>query len=344
MNTAKKLLRLTAIYRSFSKRRDFCRHLPLRLWVEASSCCNLQCTMCPNAALPPSGKRHMPFPLFQQIIDEAKGVVHDVNLHHRGEPLLNPDIPQMIDYAKKNGLNTRLHTNATLLNRERASDILNAGPDLISISFDGFTKEAYETVRKGAAFEETVTNILNLLHEKKKKGAAAYIIVERIDFTDLTRTADTPAILALEKRFKDSGIDEIITKQQFDWAIPSQPTRAEPPSGVCTFPWYTMVICSDGTVTPCPQDYMAELKMGSVTKKSLAGIWNDSPYRNLRKQLTHNIDDLPLCRNCDRLQRHRAGGVPYQYLTPFLLDVFAGYGTIRKRIGSFERNHIKENA
>ena len=66
--------------------------MPIRLWVEASLSCNLQCAMCPNKDIPASEKGIMSFSLFKKIIDEAKDFVSDIFIHHRGESLLNPNL------------------------------------------------------------------------------------------------------------------------------------------------------------------------------------------------------------------------------------------------------------
>ena len=129
-----------------------------------------------------------------------------------------------------------------------------------------------------------------------------------------------------------------MTKALFAWSVDTGASRGSLPEQVCTFPWYAMVILADGAVTPCPQDYTGWMRLGHAGQKPLATIWNDRPYQELRRALAENIGSLPLCVNCDRLNRNQAGGVPFQYMIPFLLDMFAGYGHLRRRVGSFERN------
>src|SRR3972149_1387897 len=69
----------------------------------------------PQSAGRPFAKGYMEFDLFRKIVDEAKGFVYDVNLHHRGESTIHPRLPDMVRYAKDAGLYTRLHSNGTLL-------------------------------------------------------------------------------------------------------------------------------------------------------------------------------------------------------------------------------------
>jgi radical SAM protein with 4Fe4S-binding SPASM domain len=247
----------------------------------------------------------------------------------------------MIRYAKTSGLKVRLHTNATLLDAKRAEEIVRARPDWISISFDGFQKDLYEQVRRGAHFESTVSNILGLLDIRKKaRTRKPYVTVERIDFAHLRSQVDPSQFNTLERLFRDRGIDEVVVKQEFNWTTDARPSllTSHRPHSVCTFPWYAMVICWDGTVTPCPQDYLAQMSLGNVGENSIREIWNDKPYRQLRKHMVGDIQSLPLCRGCDRLHRKQVGGLPFQYMIPFLSDHLVGYGPIRRLIGSFERN------
>jgi len=164
------LLRLTKIFLSYFLKREVVGYMPLRLWIETTGRCNLKCAFCMNKDLPPDQKKDMDTPLYKKIIDEAAGDVYDVNLFHRGEPLLHPDIADMIAYAEERNIRTRIHTNATLLDEDLDSRIIYAGLDMISFSFDGYTAEEHEKNRKGADFKRTLENIKGFLKIKKEMG------------------------------------------------------------------------------------------------------------------------------------------------------------------------------
>lgn len=334
------LWRMSRVFRDFRRRSDRVRSLPIRLWIETASVCNLRCVMCPNKDYPAARKGVMRLELFKKIIDEARHFANDVYLHHRGEPLLNPALFDMIRYARAAGLKTRLHTNGALLDEDKARRLLEAGPDLVSFSVDGFTKDAYERIRGGAVFEQTVANILRLAALRREmKRKKPYIVVEKIRFRRHADSGDPAAVSVLRRRFLDAGVDEIIEKEEYIWAEPSAPQPEGTRSGSpCTFPWYAMVICHDGTVTPCPQDFHAYMALGNVQESSLKDIWNGAAYRELRRRLASDIEALPLCRKCDRLYRKTVEGVPLQYMLTFLVDHLVGYGQLRKWLGTQERN------
>lgn len=331
---------MVRLFMDFRCRREIVHGAPFRIWLETASCCNLRCIMCPNKDLAASSKGLMSLALFRRIIDQCCSFASDVYLHHRGEPLLNPALFAMIAYARESGLRTRFHTNGTLLTGEKALALLDAGLDLISFSFDGFYKAAYEQARVGAVFEQTLENIVRLANLRKTRGLRKpYIVIEKIRFKNHAMQADQAQISETTRRLREAGADEIIEKEEYTWAEASSPDGDVPrPGAVCTFPWYAMVVCADGTVTPCPQDFAAVMNMGNANDTPLLEIWNGARYRHLRKMQATALTDLVLCRKCDRLCRRTIAGVPVQYMTTFLIDHLLGYGKLRRFLGTQERN------
>jgi radical SAM protein with 4Fe4S-binding SPASM domain len=339
MNLPRTLFRLSRIFFAFKQRREVVPVMPIRLWVESASRCNLRCPMCLNKSVPAANKGVMPPELFKKIVDEARHFVKDMYLHHRGEPFLNPALFEMITLARQAGIRTRFHTNGSLMNAEKAEALLQAGPDLVSFSVDGFERASYEQVRVGAKFEITVDNIVRLVEMRRAmKLRKPYVVVEKIRFRKPNPKENVEQIAATRKRFLDAGVDEVIEKDEYTWTTEKAP-EAEGPrtASACTFPWYAMVICADGMVTPCPQDFEAKMVMGNVNNSSLREIWNGEPYRALRRKFKNDVDSLPLCRKCDRLHRKTVGGVPFQYMITFLVDQCVGYGRLRKALGTAER-------
>jgi len=110
-----KLFRTYLNYKVHTKYPPF----PIRLWVEPTDFCNLRCNLCLNKNIPNNKKGYMDFKLFEKLIEEVKEFVYDINLFHRGEPLLHPEIFRMIEISKNKDIFTRIHTNATLLSNDK---------------------------------------------------------------------------------------------------------------------------------------------------------------------------------------------------------------------------------
>lgn len=152
--------------------------LPISLNIEPAKICNLKCPMCEFQkdvlAADGSSESIMDMSLYKRVIDEfaAEGRPVSIGLSYRGEPLLNPNMMEMIRYAADKKTPATLNTNATLLTKEVAEQLLDAGPGGVVFSCDGATKKSYEAMRVGADYDTVVRNIRTFIeladqHEKR---------------------------------------------------------------------------------------------------------------------------------------------------------------------------------
>jgi len=319
-NTLRYYRRLASVFRSYKKKQARLPYLPLRLWIEPTSVCNLRCVMCPNKDLEKGQKGYMDFALFKKIIDEASRFVFDVNLHHRGESLLHPDFFRMVAYAHEAGLVTRLHTNGTMLDEDKSRRLIEAGLDQVAFSFDGYDAETYERIRVNADFEETVGRIIRFLEIKKERGARKPVtLIELIDQPGLRESAEKSRT-AFMARFKGLPLDKVFVKAPHNWAGQTGDVHEKKNYSPCTFLWQALVIFWDGEVLPCPQDFFGYYKLGNVADSSIADIWNNDKMIALRERIARcEITGLKTCSRCDRLWRRQIFGIPREYMGRFLL-------------------------
>lgn len=297
-------------------RRSKVDYAPYRLWIEPTSRCNLACTMCPNKDFPESDLGFMDMGLYRKIIDEARGFVHDINLHHRGEPTLHPELPEMIRYAADAGMKVKLHTNGTTLTEALAEKILKSGLRLISFSFDGYTAETYESIRVRADFERTLSQIHRFLEMRRELGVSNLkAVMEVIDFDAVRQDASVKAEFV--HGLKSRGLDRLIIKPPHNWAgnldLDTGESQCFSP---CTFPWHALVICWDGKTGSCPHDFFAKINYGDANVASLRDLFNSETIRRLRAQmLSGDISQIDSpCRECDSIRRKRVLGVPVSSL------------------------------
>ena len=298
---------------------------PFRLWIEATNLCNLNCVMCLNNSDKIKKRGFMELTLFKKIIDEAKDFVYSVNRHHRGESLMHKDLNRMIEYCHDNGIYSQLHTNATLLSKKRAYEIITSGLDFISFSFDGYDKQTYESIRIGANFERTLENIKNFLKIKSElRNKTPFTVFETINFSSNVNHQD--------KNFREGllslGLDKFIIKQPHNWAgecescLPDKKYfNKKDTYSTCTFPWYALVILWDGTVVVCPQDFFGEIIVGDINVSTLTEMWNNSSMINFRKKMKEKrYREFDPCISCDRLRRPSFLAVPTSHLRAFLKE------------------------
>ena len=312
--------RLAQMFRHYQGKSARLKYMPVRLWVELTSDCNYRCVMCPNKDLPGEERGHMDMDLFRKIIDEAAGFVFEINLAHRGESLLHPEFIEAVTYAKSKGIYTRLHTNGSLLTEDLARRTIESGLDRLSFSFDGYDKETYEKIRRGGKFEETAGNIIQYLKIKKELGSKTpETAVEVINFAAHTSKDNPEARRAFQDRFRSLPLDHYVMKELHNWAGEFHTGEKGVKYSICPFPWNALVICWDGAVIPCTQDFFNTYVAGNVREHSIREIWNGDRMKTIRKKLIEqDVDNLSACSKCDRPWRQRILGVPKEYLWKFL--------------------------
>ncbi|MFH1245238.1 MAG: radical SAM protein, partial [Candidatus Omnitrophota bacterium] len=145
---------------------------PLHAHIEVTALCNLKCRMCPRVTMQRS-QGTMTMEAFKKIIDELKRVhlPNTLFMHFTGEPLINPQLPLMIKYAKEQGLPwIKFNTNACLLTETRAKEILQSGLDCLVCAVE-MSEEEENKLRPGADYNEVVRNVQRFMRLKKEMKA-----------------------------------------------------------------------------------------------------------------------------------------------------------------------------
>src|ERR1700721_1132935 len=104
---------------------------PFGLLAELTYRCPLHCPYCSNPTTYPLKAAEITTAEWLRVLEEAAelGVTHV--LFSGGEPLLFPDLDQLVARARAVGLYTNLITSAVGLTQERAENLKNAGLDSI---------------------------------------------------------------------------------------------------------------------------------------------------------------------------------------------------------------------
>jgi MoaA/NifB/PqqE/SkfB family radical SAM enzyme len=111
------------------------RPRPRRLTVAVTAHCNLRCTGCRY------GRDFMPgeqlsLEKMRELLDDARACGVELVRLYGGEPLLHPDLPEMVRHSVGLGLGTYVTTNGTLL-RHRFDALYEAGLRNLTIGFYG---------------------------------------------------------------------------------------------------------------------------------------------------------------------------------------------------------------
>ena len=101
-------------------------HLPRVVFLEATNRCNLVCETCPRTFVTYEPAQTLAWENFIRIVEQFPAMQRAV-LHGIGEPLLNKDLPRMIEHLKTRGVTVLFNTNATLLDDAWAARLSPAG-------------------------------------------------------------------------------------------------------------------------------------------------------------------------------------------------------------------------
>src|SRR6266849_3966692 len=85
------------------------------------------------------------------------------------EPLMNKDLFRLIAYTKAHGAAAAVTSNGTLLSRDFAERLVDAGLDLLTISLHGATKVTAERIMRGADFDHVLENLRTLRQVKSDR-------------------------------------------------------------------------------------------------------------------------------------------------------------------------------
>ena len=130
---------------------------------EVTKGCNLRCIHCRATATELSSPTDLRTRNALDIIDQIAAAANPILVLSGGEPLYRSDIFQLARQATDKGLRVALATNGTLVTKDVARMIVDAGVRRVSISLDGADAATHDTFRGIAgAFDAAVHGLRNL--------------------------------------------------------------------------------------------------------------------------------------------------------------------------------------
>lgn len=170
---------------------------PVSVFIHVNSTCNLRCKMCDAGQentesmfyknLRGNAEGDMPLEHFKAIIDKVahfKPFIGSPVL----EPLIHPQITDMVRYVRSAGLRMSVATNATML-ESLAEELVDAELTKLIISLDGPEAEHDEIRGVHGVFRKVLQGLEALDREKKRRGSRYplvylnYVISEINDHT-----------------------------------------------------------------------------------------------------------------------------------------------------------------
>lgn len=278
-------------------KQQYVSDYPLHVDIELASVCNLQCPMC--YTITPEFKKDvntklMDYELFTKVVDEcAAGGVYSIRLSFRGESFLHKRILDCVKYAKQKGIKeVSTLTNGLRLDEEMFEQLMEAGLDWVTISFDGLG-ETYEQIRRPAKYERAVEKIANYAKIKEKAGRVKPVVkVQTV----------LPAIEKDPKAFYDvfGPITDMVSSNpliDFHQDVSKLPKIDK---FVCPQIYQRLVIGADGLCMMCMNDTTTTIVIGDANTESLHSIWHGEKMTSIREiHAKHQgCEKLNPCKQC----------------------------------------------
>ena len=136
---------------------------PRLVFWEVTKGCNLRCIHCRATATELTSPADLATAKALDIITQISEFANPILVLSGGEPLYRTDIFQLANFATERGLRVALATNGTLVTKEIARKIVDAGVKRVSISLDGVNAETHDTFRGiPGAFDAAIYGFRNL--------------------------------------------------------------------------------------------------------------------------------------------------------------------------------------
>ncbi|MCF6150336.1 MAG: radical SAM protein [Candidatus Kuenenia sp.] len=306
---------------------------PERIQIEITNRCNYSCGMCPRETFNLPDK-DISFDLFKNIIDRIDSH-YNVTLTGWGEPLLHPQLLEMIAYAKNKGHKVGLTTNGLLL-AHFIENFIESQLDKLTISLDSVddgvsakdghppSKVVQKNVQsliklRGTKSIPVITIQITMHDEKQCLDAvrfAGVIGADRVYLIRLNIPMDKSSFKRpdLKEELKIYEKSEQIAKKcglqvdnnytAFDNVLFRLLYKKMRPvmyrfDKYCPKPYDYLYINIDGRATPCCD--LPRHEVGNILKEDVDEIWNGENMRYFRK----NQNDI--CGTCDALRLKQLG-------------------------------------
>jgi radical SAM protein with 4Fe4S-binding SPASM domain len=286
---------------------------PFSLTIALTFDCNLGCSFCAvNGGTPLQNELTMDdiVPLIEQV-KKYKPTPFGLS---GGEPLLKKEMVLYIlkEVCSIKEMSVSILTNGTLVDRDYAHQLYDAGLQLARVSVDGHTASVHDALRGKGTFEKTMKGIKNLRDVGIHVDAVALLCHSNVPYLEEMRTflggiADSFVITPIYPMGKAVGSDLILDSEErlrvrLSGYTSEKIKTSITPRDACIvgLPLY---IRPDGGIYPCFYLQVPEFKLGNIRENTLEEVYKTDLMHEL---LNIDISDIKECKECDL--RYFCGG------------------------------------
>ena len=149
--------------------------LPATLYVETTNRCDSLCQTCIRTFQTLGPPKDLTLDELTRIVDQLPRLQR-VLLHGIGEPLLNPQLFEMIAYLKGRGITVVFNSDAIGLTDKKRRALIQSGLDEIRVSMDAATPETYRAIRGVPMFHRVAENVTALVELQRELGVSTPLV------------------------------------------------------------------------------------------------------------------------------------------------------------------------
>lgn len=300
-------------------------NIPLCISFEASDLCNFKCVMChhgnPEYNMYSHANQNMKMELFQKCINEliewskkTEKKVKVIKLYSLGEPLINPNIVDMVRIVKEADICDTLEitSNASLLTEDVGKGLVDYGLDIFRVSIYSVDKKRNAEITQSVVDPEKIRNNIRKMKDYRDIQGKKYpfISAKMIDSYSeenglfIQKYSGIADEAYIDKIMDYSGNGKVIEKYYKDKSkeafLDSRRTRIVQCRKSCRYPFTHMTVKGNGQVVVCCADWKQKTLIGDANKASLREIWNSKALYDFRcMTLLTKGQGNELCRTCE---------------------------------------------
>lgn len=268
-----------------------------KAYIEITNICNLSCSFCHGTKRAP---RTMSIAEFETAAQKLCGYTEHVYFHLLGEPLLHPELSQMLEIAAQKGFICCITTNGFLI-KKRSDTLINAD-SLYKLSVSLHSFEANET---NISLRDYLEDVWEVCCKLSDRGTICALRL----WNDGGKNALNDEIYAfLREKTGQSEWEEtrrgsrrlcgninLENAAKFDWPDINAP---EYDVQFCRGLRDQIAVLSDGTVVPCCLDADGKIPLGNIFADELSDILSSPRAKAVYDGFSNRRPSEELCRKC----------------------------------------------
>lgn len=271
-----------------------------KVYLEIGNLCNLRCSFCPGTR---REGRLLSVEEFRQLAQKMRGHTEYLYYHLMGEPLLHPDLPEILSVTAELGFRGMITTNGTLLKERGAALLSSPAVHKVNISLQSF-----EANRAGD-LADYVRGCVDFVKQAAPRGILCEFrlwnrggLEERNrEILELLEESFPPPWTESRNGRKLADRVWLDPGERFDW--PDMELDELRDTGFCYGLRDQIGVLCDGTVVPCCLDHEGDIPLGNLFLQELDEILNGPRARAMYEGFSRRRVTEPLCRRCGYAKR-----------------------------------------